>query len=57
MMNNFEKIKNMTLDEMAEYLANMECDTCCVYSDKTDCLEGSDCFTGIKQWLQVESEV
>ena len=47
-MNNFEKIKGLTLDEMAE------CDSCCVYSDKTDCLEGSDCFTGILQWLQQE---
>ena len=53
-MNNFEKIKAMDIDEMAEYLAYMECDTCCVYGDKTDCLEGSDCFTGIKQWLESE---
>lgn len=56
MTTNYQKIKSMSLDEMAELLAYMECDTCCVYGDKTDCLEGSDCFTGIKQWLQEESE-
>ena len=62
-MNNFEKIKNMTLDEMAEILV-----TCInpyeevadfeylstvlpsIYYDKDICIKET------KQWLQAESE-
>ena len=48
-MNNFEKIKTMTLDKMAEWLAE---DTCsyCAYQ-KINC-NGIKCENGIKQWLQ-----
>ena len=56
-MNNFEKIKNMTLDEMAELLTFWECDNGCVYGKMADCLDDNKgCYKGIKQWLQQESE-
>ena len=65
-MNNYEKIKNMTLDEMAEFINAI------AYCSDTDCNE-QDCFikrkgleklctltsyysSGAKQWLQQESE-
>ena len=54
-MNNFEKIKSMTLDEMAYLLSNTNhyCNYC-IYK-ATYCKHG--CEYGIKQWLQAESEV
>lgn len=55
-MNNYEKIKNMTVDEMAEFLLQ-ECINICVYNNE-ECLDyGADCKDGIKQWLEQESEV
>ena len=56
-MNNYERIKNMTIDELAEFLSNNECEQCCAFSDIV--CEGnpdSDCFIGIKQWLESEVE-
>ena len=59
-MNNYERIKNMSIDEMAEFIAHAECN-CCVYEDRDECnIETDyeeDCINGIKQWLQQESEV
>ena len=53
-MNNYERIKNMSIDEMAELLNNQECETCCAYADSINCNGDNDCFTGIKQWLESE---
>ena len=56
-MTNYEKIKQMTIDEMAEFIKHCDCETSCAfevacwYGDK-DC----DCNNGIKQWLESESE-
>lgn len=46
MMNNFEKIKNMTLDEMIDLFVAIETHFDVVDIDRN----------GIKQWLQQESE-
>lgn len=69
-MNNFEKIKNMTLDEMAEffkeqfdeYEEHFGCYSCINYGthhhnpqECGDC-EYYNCGGNIKQWLQQESE-
>ena len=69
-MNNFEKIKNMTLDEMAEFLQkqfdefeeHFGCYSCINYNthhynekECKDC-EYWECGGSIKQWLQQESE-
>jgi hypothetical protein len=52
-MNNFERIKQMTVDEMTYWVAeNFEipCDLCVVC--KGDC----NCIKGFKQWLLEECE-
>ena len=51
MTTNYERIKNMTVEEMAKWLQKLECQTC----DFSCC--GSDlCITDYKQWLNSESE-
>lgn len=50
-MNNFEKIKNMTIDEMATLLQHI---VICEICRNEDCSQS--CNDGIKQWLQAESE-
>jgi len=55
-MNNFEKIKSMTIEEMADFLddgCSTYCDTYCDYG-KTGCY--GDCHQGIKKWLESEVE-
>lgn len=52
-MNNYERIKQMSIDEMAQSLSNTACNLC-VYID-VNC-EGKRCKDSIKQWLQAESE-
>ena len=55
-MNNFEKIKNMTLDEMAELLSRRnDCDGCPCENNEEDC-KGACCFLSVRDWLQQESE-
>ena len=48
-MKNFEKIKQMTLEEMAEYFGNVFC-VCVSGCKSTNC---SEC---IKEWLNQEVE-
>lgn len=59
-MNNYEKIKQMTVEEMAENIrcnALNECE-CCIHPDT--CLatqyQRKRCLDGIKQWLLQEVE-
>ena len=59
-MNNYNKIKNMTLDEMAKFLP-IEGEYCevCVFRRSNLCTEETedmDCTRTIKKWLQQESE-
>lgn len=60
-MNNFEKIKSMTVDEMAEWLDNqLSCSFCEKFLNKT-CGHCEDfCYSKrpkrIKQWLLAEVE-
>ena len=52
---NFERIKAMSIDEMAEFIAeNINCGSCCL----TDaaCPVDLECDEVVKQWLQQESE-
>lgn len=56
-MNNYEKIKQMSLDEMAEYYATHLPKCCWMCTGmKNGCLREISCVSGIKQWLQEESE-
>ncbi len=55
-MNNFEKIKAMSIDEMAEFIAeNINCGSCCLTD--TACSVDLECDEVVKQWLETESEV
>ena len=53
-MNNFEKIKQMTVDEMAEFMdyinTQTACDKYCIYKDEPSCTcKEDDCKIVLKQ--------
>jgi len=58
-MNNYEKIKNMSIDDMAEFI---RCDDCfyCEARDICGCWHFDEphenCIKYAKQWLQQEEE-
>ena len=53
MVTNYEKIKNMTIDEMASWLRwHINCDEC--PADEEQCI--LDCKKRMKQWLLSEVE-
>ena len=55
-LTNFQKIKNMTLDEMAKFFT-YECDCrFCPFREKCKGKTKRDCINTTKQWLQEESE-
>lgn len=55
-MSNFEKIKKMSVEELAESFI-LDCN-CCIYFEP--CIEACDCDydckDGIKEWLESEVE-
>lgn len=54
-MNNFEKIKNMTLDEMAKFLfKRTDCQECLADTDYCN-YSVTRCLKTLKQWLQQEA--
>ena len=58
-MNNFEKIKSMTINEMADWIksnSSYECDFCKGYACDKIPLYSEKCLDGIKQWLEQEEE-
>lgn len=60
-MNNYEKIKNMTMDEMVEFIHTFGVNCCaCAFFRKKIC-DGicilGECKVGHRIWLQQESEV
>jgi hypothetical protein len=53
-MNNFERIKQMTVDEMVQFVRHAtSCEDICSFY-KSCSFERIDCNTGIKQWLLKE---
>ena len=52
-MKNIEKIRNMTAEELAEFLENSRC--YCAYND-TDRCDNRSCEQGIAEWLEQEAE-
>ena len=55
-MNNYEKIKAMSIDEMTEFLTNASpCDFCICDLDENKCM-AIGCQDGVKQWLESEEE-
>lgn len=58
MVTNYEKIKNMTVEEMAEFFSEcIMCDDCpvCTFCDE-EMVTGDGCPKIFRQWLQTESE-
>ena len=56
-MNNFEKIKNMNVDEMAEWMQDFNLDSLCHFCFGCDIEdEEIECIKGVKQWLLSEVE-
>lgn len=51
-MNNYERIKQMSVDEMAEFIIYSDCH--CIF-DGSDCKE-KDCKVGTYEWLLTECE-
>lgn len=50
-MTNFEKIKNMSVEELADYISVMLDCRCC----PANCLN-AECIVAIEQWLNSEVE-
>ena len=68
-MTNYERIKNMSVEEMAEVISKIDfyirpphnslCQMCCAYTKNGRCNKFVDdgrggCTDGIKQWLESE---
>lgn len=51
-MTNFDVIKQMTVEELGEFLVHVDCATCS-YCD--ECYAGKNCKDGITKWLGEES--
>ena len=56
-MTNYEKIKNMSIEEMAEFIDSptVDCERCAYYKNGK-CLSDDDCKVGIQKWLESEAE-
>lgn len=53
-MTNYEKIQDMTVDEMRGFFESISPCCCCVYAD--DGCTARECRKGIKKWLEQEVE-
>ena len=59
-MTNYDRIKNMSIEDMAEFMykTNESCESFCAYTKNGKCnsFEGGKqtCFIGIKLWLESE---
>lgn len=52
-MTNGDKIRSMTDEELAEFIAQRRtCDTCC--SELTRCITTANCKGGVLTWLRKE---
>jgi hypothetical protein len=55
-MTNYEKIKNFTLDEMADFINDCTGCSCCSRRDYEECMDVDNCATHIKEYLESEAE-
>ena len=53
-MKNIDKIRQMTADELAEFIFG--CEYCIYDASLDDCLSHGKCIKGHKQWLEQEVE-
>lgn len=56
MTTNLERIRQMTADELAEFLNSSALDSICNICVGCDSEEEIGCIKGTKQWLEQESE-
>lgn len=59
MATNYDRIRNMSIDEMAEIISkNEECERVCAFTKDGKCnaigTDSSACVEGCKQWLESE---
>ena len=54
-MNNYEKIKQMTVEEMVEFIRKADCKNACNFYETVDC-SCYECSDGIREWLEKECE-
>ena len=52
---NFEKIKNMTVEEMVEFISCEGACNYCIYANDDNC-KGLKCRQGITAWLNQEAD-
>ena len=51
-MTNFERVKNMTAEEMVDFLSkNCGCGVCAFYNGEDECHEERTCREGMELWL------
>ena len=56
-MTNYERIKNMSLDEMAKCISDVDnCILCELNSPECFEIDDFDCSAGVKKWLESEAE-
>lgn len=58
-MTNYERIKAMSIEEMAAFVDAVQAETCrkvCVYRQGSENCKKIPCQTGIKHWLERESK-
>lgn len=58
-MQNIDRIRQMTVDELAEILHFQNvglCSTRCIYTYASEQCKKANCKQGIRQWLEQESE-
>lgn len=58
-MTNYERIKAMSIEEMAAFVDAVQAETCrkvCVYRQGSENCKKLPCQTGIKHWLERESK-
>ena len=57
-MTNFERIKNMTVEEVVDFLnENCGCGVCAFYNGEDECHEERTCREGMELWLEGECEL
>lgn len=53
-MTNYERIKQMSVDELADFLCYNECCYMCAFCDRL-CKVDEECHEGISEWLKREA--
>ena len=60
-LTNYDRIKNMTVEELAQYIFDLGngseyCYGHCAFQDDDPCPRGRGCMVGVIKWLESEAE-